>query len=95
MHLREVKADSHRVKIAILDTGYHASHPFIVSGGYRIVSSKSFVDGGDATRDDVGHGTHALGLLGRFAPFADIYVAQIARTRELRMADRSNIVKVC
>jgi hypothetical protein len=94
MHLPEIKEDSPRVKIAILDTGYEANNPSINEERSRIKDSISFVDGGVATTDVVGHGTHALGLLLQFAPHADVYVAQIANTKTLSMLDWPRVAKV-
>ncbi|KAJ5364599.1 uncharacterized protein N7496_010312 [Penicillium cataractarum] len=73
------------VRIAILDSGLDPENPFLVEdqqcANPRIKDARSFVHGTEShdIRDEIGHGTHALGLLLKAAPGAEIYVARIAR----------------
>lgn len=73
-----------RVKIAVLDTGFDATHLDIKAtrkrpdGIDRIVDHKSWVDGQRADRDSVGHGTHITALLLRMTADADLYIACIS-----------------
>jgi hypothetical protein len=61
------------VRIAILDTGYDPSNPLLDDGGQldpRIKAAESFLLGANrlGVRDEVGYGTHALGVLSRNVP---------------------------
>ncbi|KAJ5242226.1 uncharacterized protein N7469_000553 [Penicillium citrinum] len=72
------------VKIAILDCGFDPKNPLLIMGDQqldpRIKGAKSFVHGSESAniQDEIGHGTHALGLLLQTAPCAEIYIAKIA-----------------
>ncbi|MEV3859098.1 S8 family serine peptidase [Streptomyces sp. NPDC050095] len=48
------------VKVAVLDTGYDATHPDLAS---RVTESKSFIEG-EEVADRNGHGTHTLSTVG-------------------------------
>ncbi|MFJ8824695.1 S8 family serine peptidase [Streptomyces sp. NPDC102467] len=48
------------VKVAVLDTGYDASHPDLAS---RVTESKSFIEG-EEVADRNGHGTHVTSTVG-------------------------------
>ena len=73
-----------RVRIAILDSGFDPSNPSLINDDgqldSRIKGRQNFVPGAGPVdiQDEIGHGTHALGLLLRFATCADIYIAKIA-----------------
>lgn len=77
------------VRIAILDSGLDPESPFLIEdqqlGSPRIKEARSFVRGTEPhdIRDEIGHGTHALGLLLKVAPCAEIYVARVARRQTL------------
>jgi hypothetical protein len=78
---RKILRSDGRVRIAILDTGMDLpNHVLWSPGSRRIRSSKSWVRskiGEDEVEDLDGHGTHAVGLLLKVAPEADIYVARV------------------
>ena len=73
-----------QVRIAILDSGFDPSNPLLTNDNgqldSRIKGVKNFVSGAGPVdiQDEIGHGTHALGLLLRFATCAEIYIAKIA-----------------
>lgn len=72
------------VRIAILDSGFDPSNPLLINDGGqldpRIKGVQNFVPGAGPfeIQDEIGHGTHALGLLLRFATCSEIYIAKIA-----------------
>ena len=73
-----------QVRIAILDSGFDPSNPLLINDDgqldSRIKGIQNFVPGAGHfdIQDEIGHGTHALGLLLRFATCAEIYIAKIA-----------------
>ncbi|ETS76984.1 hypothetical protein PFICI_10858 [Pestalotiopsis fici W106-1] len=76
------------VRIAILDSGFDPQNPLLREDrglDPRIKDARSFVNGTEPhdTQDEIGHGTHALGLLLQVASCAEIYVARIARRETL------------
>lgn len=68
------------VRIAILDSGFDRDNPFLFTEEKRIKGVQNFIDDvrSQDVQDEAGHGTHALGLLLKVAPCAEIYVAKIA-----------------
>ena len=88
------------VRIAILDSGLDPENPFLIEdqqlANPRIKEARSFVHGTGPheIRDEIGHGTHALGLLLKVAPCAEIYVARIARRETLDPSTYDDIAKV-
>jgi len=87
------------VRIAILDSGLDPENPFLIEDqqltNRRIKEARSFVNGTEPhdIRDEIGHGTHALGLLLKVAPCAEIYVARIARQETLDPHTYDDIAK--
>ena len=87
------------VRIAILDSGLDLENPFIIENQQLpnpcIKEVRSFVHGTGPydVQDEIGHGTHALGLLLKVAPRAEIYVARIARQETLDSNTYDNIAK--
>lgn len=87
------------VRIAILDSGLDPKNPFIIEDQHlvrpQIKEARSFVHGTEPHEilDEIGHGTHALGLLLKVAPYAEIYVARIAREETLDANTYGDIAK--
>ena len=80
----KAKMGSRRFKIAILDVGFDENDPFLRGSKERIRATKSWVNGdddgtGNSMRDESGRGTHAMALLLKMAPEADVYAARIAK----------------
>ncbi|KAF2196216.1 subtilisin-like protein, partial [Delitschia confertaspora ATCC 74209] len=82
------------IKVAILDTGIDATHPFvkkrwhrsdIMDRGYRDFVSNVV---NTTPEDQDGHGTHVAGIILRFAPNAELYIARIAETNESCQKDK-------
>ncbi|KAL6895734.1 peptidase S8/S53 domain-containing protein [Trichoderma longibrachiatum] len=73
-----------RIRIAILDTGYDARSQFFTAAARkkRLIKWKDFVDGQEQPLDRDGHGSHALSILMKVAPAADICVARVAENTE-------------
>jgi hypothetical protein len=88
------------VRIAILDSGLDPDSPFLIEdqplAKPRIKEARSFIHatGSHDIRDELGHGTHALGLLLKVAPCTEIYVAKIARRETLDPNTYDDIAKV-
>ncbi len=87
------------VRIAILDSGFDPENPFLMTGDQgldpRIKYAQSFVHQSEPhdIRDDIGHGTHALGLLLKVATCAEIYIARIANRETLDRDTYDDIAK--
>lgn len=88
------------VRIAILDSGFDPTHPLLRTDAGnidpRIKGFQNFVAGQNAQeyQDEIGHGTHALGLLLKVATCAEIYIARIANQATLGRDSYSAISKV-
>ncbi len=82
------------VRIAILDSGLDPTNPLVIDNP-QIKEARSFVYGTQPyeTQDEIGHGTHALGLLLKVAPCAEIYVARVARRETLNPNTFNDITK--
>ncbi|PNP46596.1 hypothetical protein THARTR1_10713 [Trichoderma harzianum] len=87
------------VRIAILDSGFDPENPLIRTDDQqldpRIRGWQSFVNqtATDQVRDEIGHGTHALGLLLKVATCAEIYVARIANRETLGRGTYDDIAR--
>ncbi len=88
------------VRIAILDSGFDAENPLLRDDlgriDPRIKAAQSFVHDTEPQdiRDEIGHGTHALGLLLTVAPCAEIYIGKIAHRATLNRNTYDDIAKV-
>lgn len=90
---REI-SQTQRVKIAILDSGVDGGHRRFNSE--RLKEIRSWVGDCEGVEeidcvDEMGHGTHNVGLLLDLVPMIDIYVARIA---ERRPGDPDKVAKV-
>ena len=87
------------VRIAILDSGFDPENLLLMTEDQRldprIKDARSFVHGTDPQdiRDEIGHGTHALGLLLKVATCAEIYIARIAHRETLNRETYDDIAK--
>lgn len=88
-----------RIRIAILDTGYDPEsillHSQARSNRLKKGHWKDFVAGSMSPIDEDGHGSCVQSLVMQLAPFADIYVARIARRSEGLETSEARIAKVC
>jgi subtilisin family serine protease len=88
------------VRIAILDSGFDPENPLLMTEDQRIdpriKSAQSFIHETEIHdfRDEIGHGTHALGLLLQVATCAEIYIARIADRETLNRNTYDDIAKV-
>lgn len=88
------------VRIAILDSGLDPTNPLLIEDlqqpNPQIKEARSFVHGTQPheTQDEIGHGTHALGLLLKVAPSAEIFVAKVAPRETLNTNTFNDITKV-
>lgn len=77
------------VRIAILDSGFDPNNSLLINDNGqrdpRIKRAQNFVYKTDSwdIQDEIGHGTHALGLLLKVATCAEIYVARVANQETL------------
>ena len=80
------------VRIAILDSGFDPGNSLLMTDDRRldprIKVVQNFVHQTEPLdiQDEIGHGTHALGLLLKVATCAEIYIARVAN-RETRCRD--------
>lgn len=87
------------VRIAILDSGFDPQNPLLMTADNRldprIKDARSFVQqtASHDIRDEIGHGTHALGLLLNIATCAEIYIARIAHRETLDRSTYDDIAK--
>ncbi|KAL7914162.1 hypothetical protein GGI35DRAFT_236740 [Trichoderma velutinum] len=87
------------VRIAILDSGFDPENPLLMTDDQRldprIKDARSFVNqtASYEIRDEIGHGTHALGLLLKVATCAEIYIARIANRETLDRGTYDDIAK--
>jgi acetylglutamate synthase len=77
------------VRIAILDSGFDPKNSLLINDDQRldprIKGVQNFVHGTESwdIQDEIGHGTHALGLLLKVATCAEIYIARVANQETL------------
>jgi hypothetical protein len=88
------------VRIAILDSGFDPENPLLRTdmGGLdpRIKDARSFVHQTEPTaiRDEIGHGSHTLGLLLTVATCSEIYIAKVANRETLDHNEYDDVAKV-
>ena len=88
------------VRIAILDSGYDPSNSLLFNADRqldpRIKDARNFVHGTEVgdVQDELGHGTHALGILLKVATCAEIYIARVANRMTLGRESYDAIAKV-
>jgi hypothetical protein len=95
--LRPSGTNKEPIKIAILDTGYDEQSDFFLlpERGRHMKGWEDFACNSSGPEDSDGHGTHVTALALKMAPFADIYVARVAKdTNELQNSGE-NIAKAC
>ncbi|OBT76497.1 hypothetical protein VF21_03946 [Pseudogymnoascus sp. 05NY08] len=77
------------VRIAILDSGFDPKNSLLINDDQRldprIKGVHNFVHGTETwdIQDEIGHGTHALGLLLKVATCAEIHIARVANQETL------------
>jgi hypothetical protein len=74
-----------RLKIAVLDSHIDRIKPNLLGMGKRLQDVKRFYTSSDESQsaEKRWHGSHVVALLHRMAPFADIYVAEIAGAKDV------------
>lgn len=92
-----LREPTRRVRIAILDTGYHDNAPFFFLPDVRsrLKGWKDWVGGSDRHEDLHGHGTHLVSLVMKCAPEADIYVARVSKSPSELLDSSDNVAEVC
>lgn len=77
------------VGIAIVDSGFDPKNSLLINDDQRldprIKGVRNFVHGTESwdIQDEIGHGTHALGLLLKVATCAEVYIARVANQETL------------
>ena len=88
------------VRLAILDSGFDPTNPLLIGEDQQlhpqIKGVKNFVPETEYydIQDEIGHGTHALGLLLNVATCAEIYIARVANQDTLCSNSYDAIAKV-
>ena len=88
------------VRIAILDSGFDPKNPLLIGEDQQlhpqIKGVQNFVPETESwdIQDEIGHGTHALGLLLNVATCAEIYIARVANQETLGSNSYDVIAKV-
>ncbi|KAF2654351.1 hypothetical protein K491DRAFT_600940 [Lophiostoma macrostomum CBS 122681] len=87
------------VRIAILDTGFDPGNLLLMDDNQRIDSRikevRNFVPQTELfdIQDEIGHGTHALGLILKVAICAEVYIAKVANRETLGRDSYDTIAK--
>jgi hypothetical protein len=88
------------VRIAILDSGFDSENPLLRTDmgelDPRIKDARSFVHHTEpnAFQDEIGHGSHTLGLLLTVATCSEIYIAKVAHRETLDRNEYDDVAKV-
>lgn len=84
-----------RTAVAVLDTGFDAESVFFTRPRrQRVKGWKDFAENREEPCDDSGHGTSVLSVLMKVAPYADVYVARVAKSIEDLPRASNNIAEV-
>lgn len=94
--LRKLPAESKRIRVAILDTGYNPKAPLLADGARSRCFNgwKDFVSGSDVPVDAFGHGTFMATLIVESAPISEVYVARVAENTNSLPKSPSQIAQV-
>ena len=94
--VQESSTSTTPIKIAVLDTGCDPEAVFFHSRARssQIKHWKDWVHDSADFEDCAGHGTHAVALVMRMAPAADIFIARVAEDRGKLEGASDAIVKV-
>ena len=98
--IEDVFSNFEPVRIAILDSGFDPTNPLLISEDQQlppqIKGVQNFVPETESwdIQDEIGHGTHALGLLLKVATCAEIYIARVANQETLDCNSYDAIAKV-
>ncbi|KAJ4152234.1 hypothetical protein NW765_017743 [Fusarium oxysporum] len=93
--LRKLPAESNKVRVAILDTGYDPTAPLLADSArsMRFKGWKDFVSDSHVPVDTFGHGTFMATLLVESAPVSEVFVARVAENTESLRQSSSCIAK--
>jgi hypothetical protein len=74
--------DTHKVRLAVLDTGVDSTHEFMtdIKGRPKVHEFKDFTSSSAPNCraiDTCGHGTHVAGVILQLAPYIELYVARV------------------
>jgi hypothetical protein len=94
------KSEYPKIKVAILDTGIDATHPFMRDSQGRMKYfeyrdfTKEQLNEDDPLIDNCGHGTHTAGIILKLAPDVELYIARVFEGRNLGPNEATNVAKV-
>ncbi|KAE8454421.1 hypothetical protein EG329_000043 [Mollisiaceae sp. DMI_Dod_QoI] len=93
--------DTRKIKVAVLDTGIDANHPFmsVVSHGQKRLKYCQYKDFTKDTLDKqgpidaCGHGTHIAGIILEMAPYVELYIARVFESQVLGAEEALSVAK--
>lgn len=92
-----------RIKLAVLDTGIHALHPYLQQNGWQ-ARNEHKQHYYDATKgplklgvyhepvDEVGHGTHIAGLILSLVPNIELYIIRVFEGAKINKLEQPRAV---